>query len=238
MGKRRSVTPKPQELTMHPTPCTVLIARAELTSALRERVENDPNVIVFGATETVRALEVIAERRPCVVALERLFAETVVGSDFLASVRGLPYIAEAELRMLHDEGTDVPVLLRRQHAAPGRIAIATTSQVLALREPRRAPRYPMAQGVTAVVNGEPAALVNVSVGGAQVLARDILRPTQQVRVALPDENDEIRVRATIAWSMFEQCRQTKATHFRAGVEFHDGNAGALELYCLSHRRET
>lgn len=223
---------------VHPTPCTVLIARTELTPALRERVENDPTVIVFGATETARALEVITERRPCMVALERLFAETAAGADFLASVRDLPYIAEAELRLLHDEGTDVPVLLRRQHSAPGRIAIATTSQVLALREPRRARRYPVAQGATAVVNGEPAALVNLSVGGAQVLARDILRPTQHVRVALPDENDEIRLRATIAWSIFEQCRQTKETHFRAGVEFHDGNMGTLEHYCLSHRRET
>jgi hypothetical protein len=222
---------------MHPTPCTVLIARAELTSALRERVENDPTVIVFGATETARALEVIAERRPSVVAVERVFADTAAGTEFLASIRGLPNIAEAELRLLHDEGTDVPVLLRRQHVAPGRIAIATTSQILALREPRRSPRYPVAQGATAVVNGEPAALVNLSVGGAQVLARDILRPMQHVRVALPDENDEIRVRATIAWSMFEQCHQTRATHFRAGVEFLDGNMGALENYCLSHKRE-
>jgi len=238
MAKRRSITPKPEELPMQPTPCTVLIARAELTPALRERLENDPNVIVFGSTETARALEVIAERRPCVVALERLFAETAGGTDFLASVRGMPHMIESELRLLQDEGTDVPVLLRRQHTASGRIAIATTSQVLAVRDPRRAPRYSVVEGVTAVVNGEPAALVNVSVSGAQVLARDILRPTQHVRVALPDQNDEIRLRATIAWSMFEQCRQTKSTHFRAGVEFHDGNTGALQNFCLSHRRDT
>jgi hypothetical protein len=227
---------KPEEPTMQPMLPTVVVARADLTPALRERLEADASVIVFGASEADHALEVIADRRPGVVALERLFAETPAGSDFLASVRKMPFIASAELRLLHDEGTDIPVLLRRQTSAPGRVAIATTSQVLSHVEPRKTPRYKVANGVTAVVNGAATALVDVSIGGAQVLALNILRPRQRVRVALQDDNDEIRVRATIAWSIFEQCRRTKETRFRAGVEFQDAQRTPLETYCLSHRQ--
>jgi hypothetical protein len=89
-------------------------------------------------------------------------------------------------------------------------------------------------GREAVVNGEATSLVNVSVCGAQVISPMVLRPMQQVRVALPDDAEAIRLRAAIAWSVFERSDRTGETCYRAGVEFQEGYADVLQEYCTKH----
>jgi hypothetical protein len=124
-------------------------------------------------------------------------------------------------------------MLRKPALPTGRATIAAASQPLG-NQLRRVPRYPVPQGCAAVVNGEAAALVNVSVCGAQVISAVVLRPMQQVRVALPDEVDAIRMHAAIAWSVYERSHSTGAPCYRAGVEFQNGNISLLEEYCTKH----
>ena len=87
----------------------------------------------------------------------------------------------------------------------------------------------------AVVDGKPTNLVDVSVLGAQVLSNPMLRPQQKIKVALSDVEETIlRFTAHVAWSVFEKPRPEKAPHYRAGMEFDDATAQALEKYCQRH----
>ena len=52
---------------------------------------------------------------------------------------------------------------------------------------RRAPRFSIADGVEVQVDGKPAALVNLSLVGAQVVSPTILKPNQRVRFILADK---------------------------------------------------
>lgn len=210
---------------------TLVIARGELTPALRERLSFDPAVLVFSSAEASHALGLVVQRGVPVIALDRQFATSERGADFVSEVRSIR--PDSEIRVLSDQGGGIPVVLRRPVLANGRTTIAASSQPLG-SEIRRAPRYPVHQGCEAIVNGESTALVNVSVGGVQVLSSVVLKPLQQVRVALADDEAAIRLHAAIAWSMFERLRETGETCYRVGVAFRDANQKALEDYCTRH----
>ena len=61
-------------------PCTVLIAARDLIEPLRLRLDVGGEVLTFADSEPLRALETITERRPGLVALERLFAASPRGA--------------------------------------------------------------------------------------------------------------------------------------------------------------
>ncbi len=90
----------------------------------------------------------------------------------------------------------------------------------------------MRAGVEIQVDGNPASVVDLSVVGAQVLSSTILRPNQKVRVSIPNEDFVMRFRGAIAWAKFELPEPTAPPRYRAGVEFMDADATALESYCL------
>lgn len=210
---------------------SVVIARGELLPALRQRLAFDPGVLVFSSAEAGHALGMIVQRNMSLVALDRLFAMSSGGVDFVADLRSLR--PDSEIRVLADQGSEIPLMLRKPVLPTGRATIAAASQPLS-SECRRTPRYPVPTGCEALVNGAAASLVNVSVTGAQVLSPVVLRPMQHVRLALPDDSAAIRLQAAIAWSMFERCRQTGETCYRVGVQFQGANVHLLEAYCAKH----
>jgi len=213
------------------TDSTLVIARSEYTPALRERLSFDPAVLVFSSAEAAHALGLVMQRGVPLVALDRQFATSQSGAEFVSELRSVR--PDSDIRVLSDTGADIPVVLRRPVLANGRTTIAASSQPLG-SEIRRAPRYPVRDGCEAFVNGESTSLVNVSVGGAQVLSAAVLKPLQHVRVSLADEDAAIRLHAAIAWSMFERLRETGETYYRVGVAFTDANAKLLEAYCTRH----
>ncbi|HLQ45568.1 MAG TPA: PilZ domain-containing protein, partial [Planctomycetaceae bacterium] len=86
-----------------------------------------------------------------------------------------------------------------------------------------------------VVDGKPTNLVDMSVMGAQVVSQPILRPNQKLKITLPDEGDEVLcLTAFVAWAAFEKPHNAPAAQFRAGMEFTDAAAQALEAYCRRH----
>ena len=214
---------------------SVVIARGELLAALRQRLAFDPGVLVFSSAEASHALGVIVQRNMSLVALDRHFAVSSGGVNFVTDLRNLR--PNSDIRVLADHGTDIPLMLRKPVLPTGRATLAAASHPLT-SECRRAPRYPVADGKEALVNGEATSLVNVSIAGAQMISPVVLRPMQQVRVALPDETDAIRLHAAIAWSVFERCRHTGETCYRVGLEFRNGNLAALEAYCAKHAIRT
>jgi hypothetical protein len=75
----------------------------------------------------------------------------------------------------------------------------------------------------------------VSVVGVQVISPTILRPNQKVRVSIPHDDFVMRFRGSIAWAKFELPRPSDPPRYRAGVDFADADAAALEHYCTKVR---
>jgi hypothetical protein len=91
----------------------------------------------------------------------------------------------------------------------------------------------MADGTEAQVDGAPAALVDLSVVGAQVIAQSPLKPNQRVRITLADDVTVVRFDAAVVWASFEIPRGI--TRYRAGVEFMDGRPDAIQGFALRHK---
>ena len=100
---------------------------------------------------------------------------------------------------------------------------------------RRAARYRIRQGVEIQLDGNPANLVDLSVMGAQVISATILRPNQRVRISVPTEDFVMRFRGAVAWAKFELPKPTEPPRYRAGVEFNDADAAAMDEYCSRHK---
>jgi hypothetical protein len=54
-----------------------------------------------------------------------------------------------------------------------------------------------------------------------------------VRISLPSEEFVMRFRGTIVWAQFEL---TRIPQYRAGVEFTDADARALDLFCMKNKQ--
>jgi hypothetical protein len=83
-----------------------------------------------------------------------------------------------------------------------------------------------------LIDGNPAALVELSTCGAQVLSPTILKPNQRVRMVLSDEGSTIRLTASIAWAAFEI--PAGGPQYRAGVDFIGPDAAAIDGFCRRH----
>lgn len=76
----------------------------------------------------------------------------------------------------------------------------------------------MPNGTVALVNGHNASLINLSPFGAQVVTTLVLKPAHQVSFALSDKTQ--RVRATVAWSVYELKGHPAGPQYRVGLAFH------------------
>lgn len=97
---------------------------------------------------------------------------------------------------------------------------------------RIAPRIRIASKIDILIDGNPAALLDLSTTGAQVLSPTILRPNQRVRIALTDDTRVLRFNASIAWAAFEI--PPSGAQYRAGIDFVDADAAAIEAFCARH----
>jgi hypothetical protein len=235
--------------------CTVVIGAPDLLPSLKQWTPaGNDEILAFSDADALRALEVIAERRPRMVALERVFAATPRGAALINRIRADPALANAEIRVLSHQGDYTRVLPRAGSAAaapstkvraapaappPAHNAVTAAAAPTALdgKGTRRAARYKMAADVEAIVDGNVVALVDLSIIGAQVVSSTILRPNQRVRVVLTDEAGTVRFNAAIAWASFEIPPKTGA-RYRAGVTFTDADPAAVDGFCARHKAQT
>jgi hypothetical protein len=238
-----------------PTPCTVIIGATELLDALRESTAAEGDVLTFSEKEPLKALEAITTRPPAVIALERLFAATSRGAALINRIKADPALAGAEIRVVSNDGT-YRVSPRRTpaSAAPDESAIEPSvasadpqietvdetpsdePQVAApnldYRGTRRAPRFRMAEGAEAQVDGAIATIVDLSTYGAQILCPTPLKPLQQVRMVLADDLGVVKFSASVAWAFFEIPKGV--SRYRAGVEFTKAEGKAVDAFCKRH----
>jgi hypothetical protein len=85
-----------------------------------------------------------------------------------------------------------------------------------------------------VIDGNTAAVIDLSTIGAQVVSPTILKPNQRVRVSLGDDNGSVRFNAAVAWASFE-IPPKSGPRYRAGLEFVDAEASAVDAICARHK---
>jgi hypothetical protein len=198
---------------------TVLIASSEHLHALKDRSDLGQTQ-AFSDVDALRALDVITQERPSVIALERLFAATSRGAALINRIKADPGLTACEIRIVT---TDV------EPAEAGH-NVTTAAQIPAAvpldqRGTRRAPRTRVPGGVDVLVDGNPVSLIDVSINGAQVVSPTILRPNQRLRVTLPDPVQPARLSAVVAWASFEMPKG--GPRYRAGLAFLDADAAAV-----------
>jgi hypothetical protein len=211
---------------------TIVVIGPEPTlPTLRARFESGGRVHSFTDGEAIEALEHIFRYRPRIVAVEREFSGTSRGAALIGRVKDDPSLAECEVRVVAHDASPRPSGVRRP-PAPG------TTEPVAKAAPqgiRRAPRVRIADGIEVLVDGDPAALVDLSVLGAQVLAPFALKPNQRVRISFADARGVVRCLGSVAWATFEMPKSLPP-RYRAGIEFSGANAEALSLFCEKHRK--
>lgn len=242
----------------------VVIAASNLMPSLRERLAADGELLTFPDTEPIQALQAILEHKPSLIVLERLFAATPRGAALINRIKNDPQLGHAEVRVMSHSGDYSRVMVKGTGAPPapplavhdtGTAAAApesaatagsTTAATAAVStEPprpldwhgtRRAPRTRIRDGVEIQLDGNPAKVVDLSQVGAQVLSGTILRPNQKVRVSIPNDDFVMRFRGSVAWAKFELPDPSAPPRYRAGVEFTDADAAAVESFCHKHRQ--
>jgi len=230
----------------------LVIAAENLTPALRERLKVDGEILTYPDTEPIQALQTIMEQRPDLVILERLFAATPRGAALVNRIKSDPQLAHVEVRVMshtgdytrqvvkptatkappatHGSGGDPAAAAEKEHE-PGAVATqeAPKAQALDWHGTRRAARFRVRAGVELQLDGNPASVVDLSTTGAQVISPTVLRPNQKVRIALPNDDFLLRFRGAVAWAKFELPKAPgNSPQYRAGVEFTDGDAAAID----------
>jgi hypothetical protein len=239
----------------------VVIAASNLMPSLRERLADDGELVVFPDTEPIQALQAILEHRPSLIVLERLFAATPRGAALINRIKNDPQLGHAEVRVMSHSGDYRRVVSKPSGAPPppadavaaesgsaneGAALVAETPAAAAVAaEPpprpldwhgtRRAARHRIRQGVEIQLDGNPAQVVDLSQVGAQVVSQTILRPNQKVRVSVPNDDFVMRFRGSIAWAKFELPDPSAPPRYRAGIEFADADARAVDAYCQKNK---
>jgi len=77
-------------------------------------------------------------------------------------------------------------------------------------------------------------LVDLSTIGAQIVSPAALKPNQMIPMTLSDEVGVVKFSAEVAWTSFE-IPPNSGPRYRAGVEFVEADAMAVEAYCTRHR---
>ena len=224
-----------------PSP-VVVVAATNLMPSLRERLEDEGDLLTFADTEPIQALQAILERKPDLIVLERLFAATPRGAALINRIKTDPHLANAEVRVMSHTGDYVrqvakPSVVetpsgrrgrRRRTARHHRSRPSPGSSIGTARGARRASGF--GSGVEIQLDGNPASVIDLSTCGAQVLSSTILRPNQKVRVSIPNDDFVMRFRGAIAWAKFELPQPLSPPRYRAGVEFIDADAAAVDAF--------
>ena len=92
---------------------------------------------------------------------------------------------------------------------------------------RDAKRVRMRQGTFVSVDGMPGQLVDLSLGGAQIVLTQMVKPNQVVRATIPTAGERIICRGRIVWVVYEQ-PETSVAVYRTGVKFTEIDTRAVE----------
>jgi hypothetical protein len=218
----------------------VLIAAVDLLPALKARLSAEVReILAFTDAEALRALEVITTRRPALVLLERKFGSSPRGTALVNRIKADPSLNDTEIRIVAPDGHADPDAVAanspKSKAGDGKgSAQKEAAASLDFRGTRRAPRYRLPDTKEILVDGNRGTLIDLSTLGAQLVTATVLKPNQRVRISLADEERPIRCTATVVWASFE-IPKGSGPRYRAGLDFIEPDAGALDAFIRRHR---
>lgn len=197
-----------------------LLTRGDLTDAL-----------AFPDSDVPAALDAIVRHRPRVVALDRAFAESPRGTALVHRIKVDPSLKDCAVRIV-SETSDAAAAA----GTPPVVVAVTSGAALDATGTRAAMRYQMRAEVTVTLDGNAATLVNLSVGGAQVLATSPLRPSQRVRLTVRSAAPPMRLGAAVMWANYEMPKE--GARFRAGLAFTSPDVDVLTAFIDAYRVRT
>jgi PilZ domain-containing protein len=219
----------------NPRPCIVLIGAPEVLPGLKKSIDPNAELLTFADVDALRALEVISRRRPDAVIAEKTFAATPRGAALINRIKADPTLIKSEIRVVGPKPTDLRIVSAGESSVAVSEPAAAAPAPLDQRGTRRAPRYKIAGLVEIVADGNVATVVDLSTIGAQIVSASILKPNQKVRMILTDDKATIRFGAIVAWASFE-IPPKDGPRYRAGIEFIDADAEALQAFCIRHKQ--
>jgi hypothetical protein len=214
----------------------VVIGPSEALPALRERLDSGVELHTFTEAEALEALDHIIRTKPRIVALETDFSSTSRGTALINRIKDDPTLIECEVRVVaHDTSASRVAVRRSSGTVAAVVAVEEPQKPLDQRGTRRAARVRIRDGVEVLVDGNAAALVDISAVGVQVLCPKMLKPNQRVRISMPDGKTAIRCNGSIAWASFEMPKGLPP-RYRAGIEFSNSDAAAVDSYAAKHKQ--
>lgn len=215
----------------------MLIGPSDALPGLQERLQSGADVHTFTESEAIEALDHIIRTKPGIIALDHDFSSTRRGTALINRIKADPSLAGCEVRVIsHDSGMH-RVAVKRGHAGAAAVAVHEPARALDQKGTRRAPRTRIKDGVDVAVDGNPAALIDLSTVGAQVVSPTVLKPNQRVRVIMGDGKTPVRCNGSIAWAAFEMPKGMP-TRYRAGIDFGlTADADGVHRFGQKHKKK-
>jgi hypothetical protein len=195
----------------------VLIGPSDALPGLQERLDPSAEVQTFTDSEALEALDHIIRTKPALVAMHDEFADSSRGQALINRIKDDTQLSSVEVRVMAKNAAQNRVAVKR--GSHGSIAVAEQPKpALDQKGTRRAPRIRIKDGVEVAVDGNPAALVDLSAVGAQVVSPTVLKPNQRVRITMGDGKTAVKCAGAIAWAAFEMPKGMP-TRYRAGIDW-------------------
>jgi hypothetical protein len=197
----------------------VLIGPADTLPSLQERLDPSAEIQTFTESEALEALDHIIRKKPAVVAMQDDFADSSRGQALINRIKDDPTLSDVEVRVMAKNASQNRVAVKRGTHGSTTAAVAVDEpKPLDSKGTRRAPRIRIKDGVEVAVDGNPAALVDLSQVGAQVVSATVLKPNQRVRITMGDGKAAVKCAGSIAWASFEMPKGMP-TRYRAGIDW-------------------
>lgn len=196
----------------------MLIGPADALPGLKERLDPKAEVQEFTESEALEALDHIIRHKPGIIAMEDQFSGTSRGTALINRIKDDPTLSACEVRVLAHDAAQNRVAVKRGGQGGAAVAVDEPKPALDVKGTRRAPRIRIKDGVEVAVDGNPAALIDLSTVGAQVVSPTVLKPNQRVRVVIGEGKAAVKCNGAIAWAAFEMPKGMP-TRYRAGIDW-------------------
>jgi len=213
-----------------------LIGPADARAGLQGRLDPRAEVQRFADSEALEALDHIIRTRPAVVVMQDEFSATSRGLALINRITDDPSLTSCEVRVLARDSEMSRVAGKRGYTGSAAVAVDEPAPALDQRGTRRAARVRMREGVEVTVDGNPAALIDLSLVGAQVVSPTVLKPNQRVRIVMGEGKLAVRCSGAIAWAAFEMPKGLP-TRYRAGVDWGmTAEASTIETFADKNKK--
>ena len=215
----------------------MLIGPADALPGLKERLDPKAEVQEFTESEALEALDHIIRTKPGIIAMEDQFSGTSRGTALINRIKDDPTLSACEVRVLAHDAAQNRVAVKRGGQGGPAVAVDEPKPALDVKGTRRAPRVRIKDGVEVAVDGSPAALIDLSTVGAQVVSPTVLKPNQRVRVLIGEGKAAVKCSGAIAWAAFEMPKGMP-TRYRAGIDFgSSADVPSVDGFAKKHKKD-